>query len=72
MNQRMNSRGSLGIISLLIVSLIITFLLVQPNIFLRDKETNGTLETGIDDVEQAKEVTRSLEEQYSDTIRLSE
>lgn len=68
----MNSRGSLGIISLLIVSLIITFLLVQPNIFLRDKETKGTLETGIDDVEQAKEVTRSLEEQYSDTIRLSE
>jgi hypothetical protein len=40
------------IISLLIVSLIITFLLVQPNIFLRDKETKGTLETGIDDVER--------------------
>lgn len=72
MSMRMNTKGYAGIIVLLITFLIISFLLVRPDVFTGDKKTKGTLETGIDAVDEAKQVVRQSQERNGDTIRLSE
>ncbi len=69
---RKNQGGYIGIISLLIVFLIITFLLIRPDVFTGNPKTKGTLETGLDAVEQAKQIAGQSNKQNSTDLNLEE
>lgn len=68
-NKNKFSGGYAGIIALLIVFTIIAFLIVKPSIFggktVDEKgniiETKGSLETGLDAVNKAKDVKKAVE-----------
>jgi competence protein ComGC len=52
----MKNSGYIGIIVMLIIILIISFLLVRPEVFTGKKETKSTIETSIGAINQAKQL----------------